>query len=154
MLLSGYYFPSVRADVALGSWPAVPVLGDILRYTISPLLGRLTVPMVYRKLFAPSPVAERFASEFPLELAVRPSQIRASAAETALMILHGRRAWPGTILNYRSRSRLWQGSATRLWTATPKPGGWVRNCRKASPSRLPPSSWTWPGQPSRVTGRR
>ena len=86
VLLSGYYFPSVRADVALGSWPAVPVLGDILRYTISPLLGRLMAPMVYRKLFAPSPVAQRFASEFPLELAVRPSQIRASAAETALMI--------------------------------------------------------------------
>ncbi|MGC2522913.1 MAG: alpha/beta hydrolase, partial [Stellaceae bacterium] len=86
VLLSGYYFPSVRADVALGSWPAVPVLGDILRYTISPLLGRLTVSMVYRKLFAPSPVAGRFASEFPLELAVRPSQIRASAADTALMI--------------------------------------------------------------------
>jgi pimeloyl-ACP methyl ester carboxylesterase len=86
VLLSGYYFPSVRADAALGSWPAVPVLGDILRYTISPLLGRLTAPMVYRKLFAPSPVARRFASEFPLELAVRPSQIRASAAETALMI--------------------------------------------------------------------
>ena len=63
VLLSGYYFPSVRADVALGSWPAVPVLGDILRYTISPLLGRLTAPMVYRKLFAPSPVARRFASD-------------------------------------------------------------------------------------------
>lgn len=86
VLLSGYYFPSVRADAALGSWPAVPVLGDILRYTISPLFGRRTAPMVYRKLFAPSPVARRFASEFPLELAVRPSQIRASAAETALMI--------------------------------------------------------------------
>ena len=75
VLLSGDHFPSVRADVALGSWPAVPVLGDILRYTISPLLGRLTVSMVYRKLFAPSPVAGRFASEFPLELAVRPSQV-------------------------------------------------------------------------------
>jgi pimeloyl-ACP methyl ester carboxylesterase len=86
VLLSGYYFPSLRADVALGSWPAVPVLGDILRYTISPLLGRLTAPILYRKLFAPSPVARRFSSEFPLELAVRPSQIRASAAETALMI--------------------------------------------------------------------
>jgi pimeloyl-ACP methyl ester carboxylesterase len=41
---------------------------------------------VYRKLFAPSPVARRFAREFPLDLAVRPSEIRASAAETALMI--------------------------------------------------------------------
>lgn len=43
-------------------------------------------PVVYRKMFAPSPVAPRFAGEFPLELAVRPSQIQASAAESALMI--------------------------------------------------------------------
>ena len=86
VLLSGYYFPSVRADVALAPWPAVPILGDILRYTISPLLGRLMAPVGYRKMFAPSPVSRHFASELPLELAVRPSQIRASAAETALMI--------------------------------------------------------------------
>lgn len=98
VVLSGYYFPSARADVALASWPAVPVLGDILRYTISPLLGRLMAPVVYRKLFAPSPVSRRFANEFPLELAVRPSQIRASAAETALMI-PGAAAWPSTIPN-------------------------------------------------------
>jgi hypothetical protein len=68
------------------SWPAIPVLGDLLRYTISPILGRLMAPMVYRKLFAPAPVSTRFENKFPLELAVRPSQIRASAAETALMI--------------------------------------------------------------------
>ena len=86
VLLSGYYFPSVRMDVALMSWPAVPVLGDILRYTISPLLGRLTAPAAHRKMFDPSPVAERFAREFPIELEMRPSQIRAGAAEAALMI--------------------------------------------------------------------
>jgi pimeloyl-ACP methyl ester carboxylesterase len=86
VLLSGYYFPSVRADVALMSWPAVPLLGDILRYTISPLLGRLMAPAAHRKMFAPSPVTERFAREFPVELEVRPSQIRASAEEAALMI--------------------------------------------------------------------
>ena len=61
VLLSGYYFPSVRADVALGSWPAVPALGAILRYTISPLLGRLTAPMVYRKLSHP----RRLPSDLP-----------------------------------------------------------------------------------------
>src|SRR4051794_5302992 len=86
VLLSGYYFPSVRADVALMSWPAVPLLGDILRYTISPLLGRLMAPAAHRKMFAPSPVTERFAREFPVELEMRPSQIRASAGEAALMI--------------------------------------------------------------------
>jgi pimeloyl-ACP methyl ester carboxylesterase len=85
-LLSGYYFPSVRVDVALMSWPAVPLLGDILRYTISPLLGRLMAPAAHRKMFAPSPVTARFAKEFPVELEVRPSQIRASAGEAALMI--------------------------------------------------------------------
>src|SRR3954451_7468332 len=86
VLLSGYYFPSVRADVALMSWPAVALLGDILRYTISPLLGRVMAPAAHRKMFAPSPVTERFAREFPVELEMRPSQIRASAGEAALMI--------------------------------------------------------------------
>jgi len=86
VLLSGYYFPSVRADVALMFWPAVPLLGDILRYTISPPLGRLMAPAAHRKMFSPSPVTERFAGEFPVELEMRPSQIRASAEEAALMI--------------------------------------------------------------------
>jgi pimeloyl-ACP methyl ester carboxylesterase len=86
VLLSGYYFATLRADVALMAWPAVPLLGDILRYTISPLLGRLMAPAAHRKMFAPSPVTERFAKEFPVELEVQPSQIRASAGEAALMI--------------------------------------------------------------------
>jgi pimeloyl-ACP methyl ester carboxylesterase len=86
VLLSGYYFPTFRADVALMSWPALPIVGDILRYTLSPLLGRVMAPMVHRKMFAPAPVSSHFAREFPLELAVRPSQIQASAAEAALMV--------------------------------------------------------------------
>ena len=39
----------------------------------------------YRKLFGPSAVPKKFEG-FPEEMAVRPSQIRASAAETALLI--------------------------------------------------------------------
>jgi pimeloyl-ACP methyl ester carboxylesterase len=86
VLLSGYYFASFRMDTLLMSGPAVPLLGDVLRYTISPLLGRLVAPAAHRKMFAPAPVTERFAAEFPVELEIRPSQIRASAAEAALMI--------------------------------------------------------------------
>ena len=86
VLLSGYYFPSLRMDALLMSWPAVPLLGDILRYTISPLVGRLMAPAAHRKMFDPAPVAERFTREFPVELEVRPSQLRAGAAEAALMI--------------------------------------------------------------------
>jgi hypothetical protein len=42
-------------------------------------------PLLLRKIFGPSPVPQKFRG-FPEEMAVRPSQIRASAAESALMI--------------------------------------------------------------------
>ena len=85
VLASGYYFPSARADVAASLVPAIPGLGDIISYTISPILSRLMWPVMLRKLFGPRSVPEKFAG-FPKEMAVRPSQIRASAAEAALMI--------------------------------------------------------------------
>lgn len=85
VLLSGYYFPTVRLDVPLLSPPAIPVLGDIMRYTISPLIGRLIWPLMLRRIFAPAPVPARFA-RFPVWMALRPAQLRASAGETALMI--------------------------------------------------------------------
>jgi pimeloyl-ACP methyl ester carboxylesterase len=85
VLASGYYYPTVRADVVPLSGPAVPVLGDIVRYTVSPILGRLMWPLLMRKMFGPPGVPEKFEA-FPSEMALRPSQIRASAAESALMI--------------------------------------------------------------------
>jgi pimeloyl-ACP methyl ester carboxylesterase len=86
VLVSGYYFPTARLDVALFSPAAIPLLGNAMRYTISPLLGRLLAPKFFRKVFAPAPVTARFAAEFPTELALRPSQIRAIAEDTASMI--------------------------------------------------------------------
>ena len=86
VLLSGYYYPSVRLDVALLSPPALPVLGDAMRYTISPVLGRLMAPKLFARIFEPRPVPKRFRRRFPLDLALRPSQLRASAEDTALMI--------------------------------------------------------------------
>jgi pimeloyl-ACP methyl ester carboxylesterase len=85
VLLSGYYFPTVRADVALFSPAAIPLLGDVLRYTISPILGWLMASHIIRKVFAPSPVSPSFTA-FPLAMSLRPSQIRASAEDTGLMI--------------------------------------------------------------------
>ena len=61
------------------------MLGDILSYTVSPIISRLLWPLLLRKIFGPAPVPNKF-NGFPKEMAVRPSQIRASAAETALMI--------------------------------------------------------------------
>jgi pimeloyl-ACP methyl ester carboxylesterase len=85
VLASGYYYPSVRADVVLASGPAVPVIGDVMRYTLAPILGRLMWPLVLRKIFGPAATPRKFEG-FPKELALRPSQIRATAAESALMI--------------------------------------------------------------------
>jgi pimeloyl-ACP methyl ester carboxylesterase len=85
VLASGYYYPSPRADVVLASGPAVPVAGDLMRYTLAPILGRAMWPIVLRKIFGPAPTPHKFAG-FPKEMALRPSQIRAVAAESALMI--------------------------------------------------------------------
>ncbi len=85
VLLSGYYYPSVRLDVVRASPPAVPVIGDLLRYTVSPLTTRLLWPLASKKMFSPMPVAERFR-RFPVWMALRPQQLRASAAEGALMV--------------------------------------------------------------------
>ena len=85
ILASGYYYPTLRSDVFLLSAPAFPVVGDILSHTVAPILSRLLWPVFMRQLFGPAPMPEKFR-EFPKEMAHRPSQIRASAAETALMV--------------------------------------------------------------------
>jgi pimeloyl-ACP methyl ester carboxylesterase len=85
VLASGYYYPTIRADVVLLSAPAVPVIGDVISHTVSPILSRVLWPFLLRKIFGPAMVPGKF-KEFPKEMTFRPSQIRASAAETALMI--------------------------------------------------------------------
>lgn len=85
VLASGYYFPTSRPDLATPSLPAIPGLGDIIVHTISPILSRLMWPALLRKVFGPQPVPAKF-SGFPVEMAVRPSQLRASSEEAAMMI--------------------------------------------------------------------
>ena len=85
VLASGYYYPTLRPDVVALSAPAVPLVGDILRYSIAPIVSRTIWPLLMAKIFGPQSVPSKFAG-FPKEMAVRPSQIRASAAESALMI--------------------------------------------------------------------
>ena len=86
VLLSGFYFPRFRLDVLLASPPAIPVIGDVLRYTISPILQGLSLPLILRQMFGPPPIPERFKKQFPLSMILRPWQIRATAAEAALMV--------------------------------------------------------------------
>lgn len=85
VLLSGYYFASARIDVLPVSVPAIPVIGDLMAHTVSPLAGRLLAPAMIRESFAPAPVSDRFRS-VPLSLMIRPKQVRATAADAALMV--------------------------------------------------------------------
>jgi pimeloyl-ACP methyl ester carboxylesterase len=85
VLASGYYYPTLRADVVALSAPAVPLVGDILGHTVSPIISRMMWPLLMAKIFGPRSVPKKFEG-FPKEMALRPSQIRASAAESALMI--------------------------------------------------------------------
>jgi pimeloyl-ACP methyl ester carboxylesterase len=85
VLLSGYYYPSARVDALLGSIPAIPIVGHVDRYTVAPIFGAALRPVVERKLFAPAAVASSWI-KFPFEMTLRPSQLRAEAAEAALMV--------------------------------------------------------------------
>jgi pimeloyl-ACP methyl ester carboxylesterase len=86
VLASGYYYPTLRADILALSAPAIPILGDVMRYTIAPLIARAIWPLLMRKIFGPASVPSKFKRGFPKSMAVRPSQLRAGAEETALMI--------------------------------------------------------------------
>jgi pimeloyl-ACP methyl ester carboxylesterase len=86
VLLGGYYFPSARADVLLASQPAIPGAGDVMRYTVSPLIGAAMLPRINARIFHPAPVPERWDREFPFGMTLRPSQIRAEAAEAGMMV--------------------------------------------------------------------
>ena len=86
VLLSGYYFWTLRPDVLPVAIGALPIIGDILRYTVSPLFGWLTMPLFKRVLFSPAPIPERFQEEYSPAMALRPSQIRATSIDGALMI--------------------------------------------------------------------
>src|SRR6202045_3330694 len=85
VLASGYYYPTLRPDVVALSAPAVPLVRDILGHTLSPIVSRVMWPLLMAKIFGPRSVPKKFEG-FPKEMALRPSQIRASAAESALMI--------------------------------------------------------------------
>lgn len=86
VLASGYYYPTARADVPFALPPAIPVLGDVLRYTVAPPLTAALLPRIYAKLFDPAPVPDHFWRRFPHALVRRPLHLRAAATDTGYLI--------------------------------------------------------------------
>lgn len=85
VLASGYYYPSPRFDAVASLVPSLPLVGDVLSHTVSPLFSRAIWPLALRKIFGPQPIPAKFGA-FPKEMAVRPSQIEAAVDEVAMMV--------------------------------------------------------------------
>jgi pimeloyl-ACP methyl ester carboxylesterase len=85
-LLSGYYYPSMRPDTKLLATPALPLIGTLMRHTVSPLSGRLLWPLFSKQIFLPREIAPRFQSSFPRWISLRPAQLLASAEESWMMV--------------------------------------------------------------------
>jgi pimeloyl-ACP methyl ester carboxylesterase len=86
VLISGYYFPTWRVDVMIASAGAIPIVGDILRYTVSPISSWLALPLFAKKVFAPTSVPDIVKRQYPRLLLIRPGQIRAVAEDSAFMV--------------------------------------------------------------------
>ena len=105
-------------------------------------------PFFMRKMFGPAPIPKKFDG-FPKEMALRPSQIRASALESALMIPdafsmqkdYGDMKMPVVIIAGEED----QGDRHRQTVSTPSPG-----CHSEYAASYPRS---WPHGASKRHGR-
>jgi pimeloyl-ACP methyl ester carboxylesterase len=86
VLLSGYHYPTARIDALLSAPVALPVLGDVMRYTATAISARLLLRRVVQAMFAPHAVPEQFLPMLSREMMVRPVQLRANAEDAAFMI--------------------------------------------------------------------
>jgi len=127
VLVSGYYFPTWRPDFWILAAPAVPLFGDILRYTLAPIISLALAPSILRKLFAPCPVPPKFRNEFPVSLALRPKQLRAAAEESSYLVPAAARfQWryrelkcPGRVISGEKDKILERDQAPRLHASLP-----------------------------------
>lgn len=84
---SGYYYPIRRLDAAIAWMNDLPVIGRVLRNTLTPVQGLMLGNLAVRFLFDPAPVSRAYES-FPAGLALRPEQLRAAAEDGTTL-----RAW-------------------------------------------------------------
>lgn len=85
VLLSGYYYPTTRLDVALQTPASLPVIGPLLRHTVLPLMSRINAPLAIRHMFAPMNVPLLFSRLYSIPMASRPSQLKFVADDTTTM---------------------------------------------------------------------
>ena len=86
VLIGGYFYPSFRVDVLLTVPVALPVVGDVMRYTVTAVTGRLMLKKLAKSLFSPKALPDNFFPLISREMMLRPVQLRANAEHAAFMI--------------------------------------------------------------------
>ena len=86
ILVSGYYFPTFRLDAAMVAPVALPVLGDVMRYTVSAVEARLLLGSMVKAMFHPQHVPDEYLQMLSREMLVRPAQLRADSEDGVFMI--------------------------------------------------------------------
>jgi pimeloyl-ACP methyl ester carboxylesterase len=90
VLIGGYYYPKLRVDALLTAPVALPLLGDVMRYTVTALSARAMLNRMVKGMFAPCEVPPGFFTVIPRELMLRPLQLRANAEDAAFMMPEAR----------------------------------------------------------------
>ena len=85
VLLSGYYYPTARLDVVIQTPASLPVIGQLVRYTLWPLAARLCAPAAFKFLFSPLKVPSAFRKAYSVPMATRPCQLKSFADDTVTM---------------------------------------------------------------------
>jgi pimeloyl-ACP methyl ester carboxylesterase len=86
VMIGGYFYPGFRVDALLTAPVALPVVGDVMRYTVTAVSGRLMLGKVGKALFSPQEVPDQFFPVISREMMLRPVQLRANAEDAAFMI--------------------------------------------------------------------
>ncbi|WP_439388271.1 alpha/beta fold hydrolase [Ideonella sp. YS5] len=86
VLLGGYYFPKLRVDALVAAPVALPVLGDVMRHTVTALTARALLGGSIKQMFAPNDVPVNYLPTIAREMLLRPVQLRANAEDAAFMM--------------------------------------------------------------------
>jgi pimeloyl-ACP methyl ester carboxylesterase len=81
VILAGWAFPARQAAILLFSLPAAPFLGGMVHRVVWPTLARSLAAEAVQRIFTPNLIPPAFSASFPLELALRPSQLLADAED-------------------------------------------------------------------------
>ena len=86
VLISPIVFPEIRLEHLLFGPRAVVGAGDFIAYGPGPYADAWLLPLLWRGVFAPQPMPERFRRDYPFALGSGPSQLLALGEEAVLAL--------------------------------------------------------------------